>query len=230
MKTSASILNIVPALINAQGAFPPIVKTKTAEIKGDKANFTFSYAPLDEILHVLKPTLQANGLALIQGVEGFNLETTLFHQSGEWITHSMEMPHNYTNPRAYGSELSYRRRYSVTSVLGVVAEDDDDGQAAERDRLGTGKKKESGASPTSYNRECFEAMTPEEQEFIRKILGNLVALLDEGRNAEAYTYLEKQRLDDKEKPALWSLLDSKKRSAIKKAGEFVRAKEAEEAK
>ena len=131
MRTSECIDKIFPALIRAQGKFPAILRTKIAKIKGDKADYSFNYAPLEEILHVLKPTLQEEELGLMQGVEGFHLVTTIMHASGQWISHWMEMPHAYASPRAFGSELTFRRRYSVTSVLGLASEEDDDGQSAE---------------------------------------------------------------------------------------------------
>jgi predicted Zn-dependent protease len=131
----------------------------------------------------------------------------------------MEMPHAYPSPRAFGSELSFRRRYSVTAVLGLASEEDDDGQAAERELA---KKKEYGASGAEMCREAFDKLSPEDKEHIKKIGANVVALIEEGRNQEAYAYLEKQLLDADEKPALWSLLTSKQRAAIKKTGEQLR--------
>lgn len=216
MKSSESIGNISAALIKARSAFPPILRTKEVVVKGDKGSYTFKYAPLEEILHAIQPHLSENGLTLMQGVEGFNLDTTILHTSGEWITHSMEMPKAYPSPRAFGSELTFRRRYSVTALLNLAAEEDDDGQEAERQLE---KKKIASGSPSAFNRECYEKMNEEEQEFLRGIAASVIAMIDEDRVTEAYCYLEKQKLDDQEKPALWSLLDSKQRSAIKRAGD-----------
>lgn len=219
MTKSESIQSIAAALVRAQGKFPPIIRTKTATITGEKGSYSFNYAPLEEILHTIRPTLQAEGLALMQGVEGFNLVTTLLHTSGEWISHAMEMPKAYTSSRAYGSELSFRRRYSVTSVLGIASEEDDDGQHAERELEAARRRQTAKASATGFNRECFEDLPPKHQDHLRELAANITALLDEERNTDAYLYIEEQKLDDQEKPALWWLLDSKQRSAIKKASD-----------
>lgn len=80
----------------------------------------------------------------------------------------------------------------------------------------------SGASGAGFNKECFDTLPLQHQEHIRGLAANVVALLDEERFTDAYLYVEEQKLDDQEKPALWHLLDSKQRSAIKKASESFR--------
>lgn len=225
MQKSESITEIAKALVKAQGEFAPIIKTKEATIKGEKSSFSFKYAPLEEILSTIRPTLQANGLALMQGVQGFDLVTTLLHISGEWISHAMEMPKAYTSSRAYGSELSFRRRYSVTSVLGIAAEEDDDGQHAEKELESLERKQAARNTASAANREAFEALSLKAQDDIRKHAANAVALLDEDRDTDAYLYVEEQKFDGDEKMACWYLLDSSQRSRIKKASaEFRGAK------
>lgn len=217
MKTSESIKQIAAALVKAQANFPAIPRTKTAEIRGDKANYSFKYAPLEDILERVRPVLLAEGIALLQGVEGFSLVTTLLHESGEFISHAMELPHAYPSSRAYGSELTYKRRNSVTAVLGLATEEDDDGQHAERALAAEERKKIARASASAFNKECFESLEPKHQEHIRQLAANVVALLDEERDTDAYLYIEEQKLDDAEKPALWWLLNSGQRSSIKAA-------------
>jgi hypothetical protein len=75
------------------------------------------------------------------------------------------------------------------------------------------------ASGFAFNEACYEAMPKDEQEFLKGIAGKVGMYLTEGADLDAYAFIEAQRLDDQEKPALWHLLDSKQRTAIKKAGE-----------
>lgn len=218
MKTSESVKNIAPALVRAQGKFAPILRSKTARIKGDKGEYSFNYAPLEEILATLRPTLQEEKLAIMQGVDGFCLVTTLLHESGEWISHSMELPHSYPSPRAFGSELTFRRRYSVTAVLGIASEEDDDGQEAERQLKG----KKTDASPqysaAQEKQKTFDAMPPDEQDFLKKIAANVIAMLDEDREDEAYGYLRNQNLDTDEQLAIQALFDKKQSKRLAEAG------------
>lgn len=51
------------------------------------------------------------------------------HPSGQCITGSYPLPQG--TPQAVGSAITYARRYALCAVTGVVADEDDDGQAAE---------------------------------------------------------------------------------------------------
>lgn len=131
MRKSSSIKELADALSQAQAKFPPIPKTKLVKIDG-KRTYTYFYAPLDEIRDAVKPALTEHGLSVSQGCRDGALHTLLMHRSGEWIESSDFMP-PALDPKAYGSELSYRRRYALTSILGLATEDDDDGERAEDD-------------------------------------------------------------------------------------------------
>lgn len=61
----------------------------------------------------------------------------------------------------------------------------------------------------------WESMSEEAQEFLRNIAAGVMDRMDEP--SDALAYLESQNLDSDEKTALWTLLDSKTRTALKKA-------------
>ncbi len=72
---------------------------------------------------------EANG-SLILG-----LKTTLLHTSGEWVSDDGEYPvpagtRMMNLAQAFGSALTYARRYGLCSILGIVAGDDDDAKRA----------------------------------------------------------------------------------------------------
>jgi hypothetical protein len=66
--------------------------------------------------------------------------------------------------------------------------------------------------------DAFNLLPKDEQEFLRKVAADATALVGEDREDDAHGYLENQRLDTEEKLALWHLLDSKTRAALKRAG------------
>jgi hypothetical protein len=57
----------------------------------------------------------------------------------------------------------------------------------------------------------------EERQYLQELAVELIATVAEGLPRVAYERLEKEALDDVQKPAIWSMLDSKTRSAIKTA-------------
>jgi hypothetical protein len=132
---------IAPALVKAQAAIPAVHKSATNTF------FSNKYAPLDAIMDAALVACQVNDLFIMQDErEGefedwYCTETTLIHSSGQWVTggaiwfpvapdvrkDGTVMPRT---PQNACSGSSYSRRYSLASVLGIVPDDDDDGNAA----------------------------------------------------------------------------------------------------
>lgn len=117
------------ALAKAQGAFPTIETTREVEYSSRK----FRYAELGEILAKTRPVLAANELCLLQCVHGIGdrriLTTKLAHSSGACLSLHIELP-ECENPQKLGSALTYLKRYSLSGLLAVASEDDDDGNVA----------------------------------------------------------------------------------------------------
>lgn len=109
-----------------------------------------------------------------------------------------------------GAVQTYLRRYLWVAALEIVEHDAIDSS--------TGKKEEKSfrSSPTMG---ALEALPVDEQPFIRDWADEVREHVNAGRTGEAYLSVEGASLDDGQKVALWSLLDSKTRSAIKKAGQ-----------
>ena len=96
--------------------------------------FKSKYADLNAIREAVIPTLNENGISVLQPivhVEGKNfVKTILLHESGELMESLTEIIYNKQNDaQAQGSGISYARRYALQSFVCVGA-DDDDGQKA----------------------------------------------------------------------------------------------------
>jgi hypothetical protein len=118
------------ALSKAQAAFPPIPRDREVEVQtrtGGK--YRFKYAPLDTILAAVRGPLSDNGLAIAQLLDGHDLVTLLMHESGAVLSARIGLQGGDT-VQALGSSITYLRRYSLQAMLGVAAEEDDDGQGA----------------------------------------------------------------------------------------------------
>lgn len=116
------------ALAKAQGAMHHASKDKT------NPHFKSRYADLASMLDACREALAANGLAVIQkpgnADGGVVLTTMVVHASGEWVRARLWMPVAQQSAQAYGSALTYARRYSLASIVGIAADEDDDGNAA----------------------------------------------------------------------------------------------------
>ena len=124
MLRSESILKIAPALLQAQKNMSNAVK--------DAKNpyFKSTYANLNSVREAVTPALHSAGISVLQlNVHGDGktyVRTTLLHESGEFICSDTEVVVKEAgNPQAYGSAISYARRYGLSSMLSVGSEDDD---------------------------------------------------------------------------------------------------------
>jgi hypothetical protein len=130
MNRSDSISELSKALVAAQGAISP------ATLDGANPAFKSRYATLASLWQSARPALSKNGLAIVQNPireeMAVGVETLLIHLSGEWISSRLMLPMNASTAQATGSALTYARRYSLASILGLVADEDDDGNEASK--------------------------------------------------------------------------------------------------
>lgn len=128
-KATNSIDKIAKALIKAQREFSPITKTKTA----NAGKFSYKYADLADVIEAVMPALNANGIAVSQDISNQELITYLIHESGQALMNRTPLILGaQVTPQSLGSAITYARRYSLCSVLNVVAEEDDDAHIAEK--------------------------------------------------------------------------------------------------
>lgn len=125
---SDSLGKLAGALAKAQSEFNPISRSR--EVKAGQ--YSFTYAPLDEVLDATRAALTGNGLALTQLILGTDLLTTLIHTSGEWVSSSVSIAPIPAKIQEVGSRLTYLRRYAIAAILGVAPEEDDDGGPGDR--------------------------------------------------------------------------------------------------
>lgn len=135
MKQSDSIAKLAAALVAAQADIKAVGKDST------NPHFRNRYASLDSIIDMVRPALAKHGLAVVQGgttphtdeagvVRAFTVETMLIHSSGEWILNGAILPVAKADPQGAGAALTYGRRYSLSALLSISTDEDDDGNHA----------------------------------------------------------------------------------------------------
>ena len=124
---SNKITNLAKAMLKVQKQLRPALR--------DSYNgFTQSkYATLNSVMEACSEALINAGIWVTQypvpvedGSSNLGLITKLVHaESGEWQESKIVMPLAKADPQAYGSALTYARRYGLSSMVGLVTEDDD---------------------------------------------------------------------------------------------------------
>jgi hypothetical protein len=127
-----------------------------AEIEGvtkDKVNphFKSKYADLSSVLETVRPVFARYNMAVTQETapseDGVIVETVVLHTSGEERRFGkLYVPANKRDAQGAGSALTYARRYSLMTALGIPAEDDDGNAAVKSYRAA--EPTQDGGNPT----------------------------------------------------------------------------------
>ncbi len=132
-------INVFKSLADFQQEVPVILK--------DTSGYGYKYADLPAILEVINPLLKKHGLGFTQLINGTQIKTILFHiASGETLESDTDMPidslvyeanekgkftlrgfEGMNKAQAIGSLITYFRRYSISSMLGIITDKDTDG-------------------------------------------------------------------------------------------------------
>ena len=215
MNKSDSITDLAVALVKAQG------ELKNPSFDSQNPHFKNKYASLATVRDTVTPVLAKHGLAVVQllgrGEGGITCETVLLHTTGQWLSEALYMPSAKQDAQGFGSAITYARRYALMAICGVVGDEDDDGQAAV-------KQKGQLSGPITPTTGAREALKPDQIDRVEKVASNMLDMFEAGRDvSEPYDVMELALLDNEEKIFLWTFLDSKMRSALKKHHEAQKA-------
>lgn len=167
--------------------------------------FNSKYVPLSDIIDLAKPVLNKYGLAFLQipyvfyeipqqgtrEVAVVQVTTTLIHESGE----TLEFPPLVlkavgNNPQAIGSAITYGRRYSLASILGLAGkEEDDDGNVALGDMSGQQVQPQYRQQPQNQSKQPERPKQPEVNVDTLKVKG-IVKSKTEGTSGKGTPYVE----------------------------------------
>lgn len=138
MRKSAEVGELAKALSQAQHEMKPAVKNR------ENPFFKSTYADLESVIGASRDILSKHGLSVTQfpttlrdetGKPILGLYTMLLHSSGQWIGASCPVIYAKHTAQDAGAGISYFRRFAYSGVAGVVTEDDDGNQAADREVL-----------------------------------------------------------------------------------------------
>lgn len=175
MRSSESINEIATALAAAQGTIKPAPKDST------NPHYKNNYADLTSVWTACRDSLATNHLAVIQSPEFLDgrvvLVTRIIHKSGQWLESELSVKPQQDTAQGIGSCITYARRYALAAMVGVVADEDDDGNEASKS---TGKPQiVQQAKPSKI----FNAKVPEQVQWLESYLKT------KGVSGDSYQYI-----------------------------------------
>jgi hypothetical protein len=144
MQRSDSIKSLAKALVLAKSKMEPPTKDKT------NPHFKSKYADLASLKSSYQTALTDAGLSVVSALglkdTVLTLTTTVVHaDTAEFVASDFPIPAGL-KAQEIGSAVTYGRRYNISCLLDIVAEDDDDGNAAQ---AGTTKAPEKVSAPAA---------------------------------------------------------------------------------
>ncbi len=149
MNRSASVKGLATALLKAQA------EMQNPAFDSVNPHFRNKFASLVSVREAVIPVLNKHGLAISQFPICSELHAgivnVLLHTSGEWLEESCLLPLTKNDAQGAGSAITYARRYSLQSIAGVVADEDDDANTASTPRkpAGSNPPSDTGSKPVA---------------------------------------------------------------------------------
>ena len=105
------------------------VQKEVGAISKDSKNpfFKSKYFDINKLIEVVNPVLSKHGLVLLQPIKDNKVYSVIVDSESDGkdkVESYLELP-NLTKPQDIGSAISYYRRYTLSSLLGLQAEDED---------------------------------------------------------------------------------------------------------
>lgn len=156
MQLSNNITDLAKALALAQAELTNPYNT------ADNPFFKSKYAPLPDILNLVRPVLTKHGISVVQSPVGegdkIGIETLLIHASGQYILcEPCYLKPVKSDPQTAGGAITYARRYALNAVLGISGEEDDDGN-------GASKKNDTAQSPPPPTKQQLPFVSKEQRQ------------------------------------------------------------------
>lgn len=162
---SDDIKELAIALSKAQGEYPRI------HCNRENPYFKSQYADLDSIMVVVRPVLSKNGLSITQQTiispEGATILHTRLRHGAQWVESRTRIVPPKNDMQSYSSTLTYMKRNSALTLLGITVSNDkadDDAEVAMADAREIIAKGPSQANKYDPRKESTESVTKEQLE------------------------------------------------------------------
>tara|TARA_R110000822_G_scaffold164392_4_gene304761 strand:+ start:3223 stop:3840 length:618 start_codon:yes stop_codon:yes gene_type:complete len=179
--------NLIDALLQAQKEIEHATKD------ANNPFFKSGYATLEQVINTVKEPLNRNGIYFQQNSKhseaGAVCETIFYGHSAQLSAGEVFVPADKHDPQAFGSALTYSRRYSLSMACGIGSSDDDGETAMQRDKgkykmIGTnGKVILSRDSEEDYLKDCGRMMKDANNVLSKKVYKTNVETIKKAKDA-----------------------------------------------
>jgi hypothetical protein len=125
------------------------------------------YITLDTIMHAVRPSLAEKGMFITQHLAGDSLTTMIIHEGGQFIASRFPFQtmngSGTNNLQNLGGGLTYLRRYAISAILGIAADEDNDGEGSTLEKKTSAPKDPNVKEPEKWLNRTDKAgeVTPE---------------------------------------------------------------------
>ena len=171
MKNSENINELATAMSKAQSAMKPAIKDSI------NPHYKSKFSNLTSVWESMRIPFTSNGLTVWQDIttcdKTVSVTTKVVHSSGQWVEFGpLTIPLGKFDAQGVGSATSYAKRYALCAALGIVSDDDDDGEAASAPiRNKPEESKVSAKISVDQIREINELLETCNSEYVEKFLG-----------------------------------------------------------
>lgn len=130
---AVAAMSLAAALAAVQGELHSVGKDREVEVTTKSGHkYKFNYATLANIWDVIRAPCAKYGIAIVQFPttdpvkHTVSVETHVLHAAGEKLVNTLVLPCTENDPQKIGAVISYARRYSLSSLLGVTQENEND--------------------------------------------------------------------------------------------------------
>ncbi len=189
----------------------------------------YSFRGIDDVYNALSPLLAKNGLCILPRMVSRSCDERVTKTGGTLFYVTVEAEFDFvcaddgskhtvktfgeamdSGDKATNKAMSAAYKYAAFQAFAIPTEGDNDPDYTTHQVA----PKKIVHTPTQG---AMDEIPADERQYLQEMAMELIASVAEGKPREAYERVESENLDDSQKTALWTLLDSKTRSAIKTA-------------
>jgi len=152
-------------------------KKEIGKISKDSKNpfFKSKYFDINSLLEHVEPILQKHNLLLLQPIVDGKVSTVIVDiETGDKVVSEISLL-GLKDAQKTGSEITYYRRYTAQSLLGLQAEDDDGNKASKKAPV---KKEYTDCTTKEELRAYYASLNPERQNAMKQLVTEFALKLD----------------------------------------------------